>query len=55
MNTVTVVINGIEYNLRGKEDERYLSEVAAYVDTKISKTDLVFSYSGGILTITKTY
>ena len=35
MNTVTVVINGIEYNLRGKEDERYLSEVAAYVDTKI--------------------
>ena len=35
MNTVTVVINGIEYNLRVKEDERYLSEVAAYVDTKI--------------------
>ena len=26
MNTVTVVINGTEYNLRGKEDERYLSE-----------------------------
>lgn len=35
MNTVTVIINGVEYNLRGKEDERYLSEVAAYVDTKI--------------------
>ena len=35
MNTVTVVINGIEYNLRGKEDEKYLSEVAAYVYTKI--------------------
>ncbi len=35
MNTVTVVINGIEYNLRGKEDEKYLSEVAAYVDNKI--------------------
>lgn len=35
MNTVTVIINGIEYNLRGKEDERYLSEVAAYVDNKI--------------------
>ena len=35
MNTVTVIINGVEYNLRGKEDERYLSDVAAYVDTKI--------------------
>lgn len=35
MNTVTVLINGIEYNLRGKEDEKYLSEVAAYVDNKI--------------------
>lgn len=35
MNTVTVIINGIEYNLRGKEDEKYLSEVAAYVDNKI--------------------
>ena len=35
MNTVTVVINGIEYNLRGKEDELYLSKVAAYVDNKI--------------------
>lgn len=35
MNTVTVTINGVEYNLRGKEDERYLFDVAAYVDTKI--------------------
>ena len=35
MNTVTVTINGIEYNLRGKEDEKYLLDVAAYVDTKI--------------------
>ncbi|MEN8076308.1 cell division protein ZapA [Clostridioides difficile] len=35
MNTVTVTINGVEYNLRGKEDEKYLLDVAAYVDTKI--------------------
>lgn len=35
MNTVTVIINGVEYNLRGKEDEKYLLDVAAYVDTKI--------------------
>ena len=35
MNTVTVNINGVEYNLRGKEDEKYLLDVAAYVDSKI--------------------
>ena len=37
MNTVTVIINGVEYNLRGKEDEKYLLDVAAYVDTKIKE------------------
>ena len=35
MNTVTVKINGVEYNLRGKEDEKYLFDVAEYVDSKI--------------------
>ena len=37
MNTVTVIINDVEYNLRGKEDEKYLLDVAAYVDTKIKE------------------
>lgn len=37
MNTVTVKINGVDYNLRGKEDEKYLFDVAAYVDTKIKE------------------
>ena len=34
MNTVTVKINGVEYNLKGKEHEKYLLEVAKYVDGK---------------------
>ena len=34
MNTVTVKINGVEYNLKGKENEEYLLEVAKYVDGK---------------------
>ena len=38
MNTVTVIINDVEYNLRGKEDEKYLLDVAAYVDTKIKES-----------------
>lgn len=37
MNTVTVKINGIEYNLRGKENEKYLFDVAAYVDSKFKE------------------
>ena len=37
MNTVTVIINDVEYNLRGKEEEKYLLDVAAYVDTKIKE------------------
>lgn len=35
MNVVTVVINGIEYNLKGEEKEEYLHKVAGYVDKKI--------------------
>ncbi len=35
MNTVTVNINGVDYNLRGKEVETYLQEVASFVDGKI--------------------
>lgn len=34
MNTVTVKINGVEYNLKGKEDGKYLLDVAGYVDGK---------------------
>lgn len=37
MNTVTVKINGVEYNLRGKENEKYLIDVAAYVDSKFKE------------------
>ena len=35
MNTVTIKINGIEYNLKGRENEEYLLEVAKYVDGKV--------------------
>lgn len=38
MNVVTVVINGIEYNLRGEENEEYLHKVARYVDKKLKHT-----------------
>ena len=34
MNTVTVKINGMEYNLKGKEDDEYLLKVSEYVDGK---------------------
>lgn len=37
MNTVTVKINGVEYNLKGKEHEEYLFEVAKYVDGKFKE------------------
>ena len=37
MNTVTVKINGVEYNLKGKEDDEYLLKVAAYVDSKFKE------------------
>jgi cell division protein ZapA len=35
MSTVTIKINGIEYNLKGRENEEYLLEVAKYVDGKV--------------------
>ena len=35
MSTVTININGIDYNLKGRESEEYLSEVAKYVDKKV--------------------
>lgn len=37
MNTVTIKINGIEYNLKGKENEEYLVNVAGYVDGKVKE------------------
>lgn len=35
MNIVTVKINGVEYNLKGEEQEEYLHKVAGYVDKKV--------------------
>jgi cell division protein ZapA len=35
MNMITVRINGVEYNLKGEENEEYLHKVASYVDRKI--------------------
>lgn len=35
MNMVSVKINGIEYNLKGDENEEYLHKVAIYVDKKM--------------------
>lgn len=36
MNIITVKINGMEYNLRGEENNEYLQMVAQYVDNKIN-------------------
>lgn len=35
MNILNVKINGIEYNLKGEEDEEYLIKVSSYVDKKV--------------------
>lgn len=35
MSSVSVTINGQEYNLKGNENEEYLHKVAAYIDEKI--------------------
>ncbi|MCM8711969.1 cell division protein ZapA [Clostridium sp. SYSU_GA19001] len=35
MNVITVTINGVEYNLRGEENEEYLHKVARYVDKRL--------------------
>lgn len=37
MATVTVRINGMEYNLKGKEDEAYLKNIADYVEIKLQE------------------
>lgn len=36
MNITTVKINGMEYNLRGEENNEYLQMIAQYVDNKIN-------------------
>jgi len=35
MNTVTIKINGVEYNLKGRENENYLIKISNYVDGKV--------------------
>jgi cell division protein ZapA len=35
MNIITVKINGVEYSLKGKENEEYLHKIARYVDKKL--------------------
>jgi cell division protein ZapA len=35
MNVINVNINGMEYNLKGKENEEYLHKVARHVDKKL--------------------
>lgn len=35
MNKITIKINGIEYTLKGEENEEYLQRVASYVDKKL--------------------
>ncbi|GKU30047.1 cell division protein ZapA [Clostridium folliculivorans] len=37
MGSVTVRINGIDYNLKGKDDEEYLNYIANYVDEKVKE------------------
>lgn len=37
MAKVTVRINGMEYNLKGKEDEAYLQHLASYVEDKLEE------------------
>lgn len=54
MSTVNVIINGIEYNLRGEESEEYLQRVAAVVDKNlkniIEKYDKIGLTSAAVLT-----
>lgn len=35
MNMITVRINGVDYKLKGEENEQYLHKVASYVDRKM--------------------
>lgn len=54
MNTITVRISGIEYNLKGDEPEEYLHKVAIYVDKKmqeiIDNNNMLSSSSACVLT-----
>ncbi|PRR82904.1 Cell division protein ZapA [Clostridium vincentii] len=54
MIKVTVNINNREYNLKGVENEKYLKEVAEYVDSKIreitSKNSFLSTGDAGVLT-----
>ena len=53
MIKVTVKINGIEYSLKGREDENYLKEVAEYVNSKMNeiktKNPLLSTVDSGVL------
>ncbi|MDQ0461821.1 cell division protein ZapA (FtsZ GTPase activity inhibitor), partial [Clostridium sardiniense] len=37
MIRITVNINGVDYNLKGKESEDYLRDIASYVDERIKE------------------
>ena len=37
MVKITVNINGVDYNLKGKESEEYLRDIASYVDERIKE------------------
>lgn len=54
MNTVTVRISGVEYNLKGEEPEEYLHRVAMLVDRKmqeiIGNNNMLSSSSACVLT-----
>ncbi|MEG2353814.1 MAG: cell division protein ZapA [Clostridium sp.] len=54
MNRITVIIDDVEYNLKGNEDEGYLHRVALYVDKRIrnikSKNEKLSISSASVLT-----
>ena len=54
MNIKTIKVNGIEYNLKGEENEEYLQKVANYVDKKLKEimnnNQLLSDSSAAILT-----
>jgi len=54
MNKVTVKINGVEYNLKGEEDEAYLHKIASYVDRRLKslmeRNERLTSASASVLT-----
>lgn len=54
MNIITVIIDDVEYNLKGNEDEEYLNRVAFFVDKKIrnikSKNEKLSISSAAVLT-----